>query len=149
MWTRWVTPQWAALCHSNPVDHHGSSAPFCLQPSLDSKASRSQHETTGGTRARAEAELLPWSGRAPSQLPGDPATARRGGGGWQRGARVSKPPEDLLTLDPVTLMLRHSVQQHVPAPPTHVGDLASLYKADQQRNTNAGSQRAGRRCSVL
>lgn len=90
MWTRWVGAQWTALCHSNPVDHHGSSAPFLLTAlPLDRQASRSQHETTGGTESEAGGRgLLPWSGRAPESTPGDPSPAGRVGGVAERGQRV-------------------------------------------------------------
>lgn len=90
---------------------------------------------------RREVRLLPWKAAGlPSQLPETPA--RPGGVGWGAGrGKGFEVPEDLLTLDPVTLMLRHNVQQHVPAPPTHTWETSRRFtKLTQQRNTN-GSQR--------
>ena len=48
VWTTRVTPRWAALCHSNPVDHHDSRAQFCLQKNWTVKRRGlwTQHKTT-------------------------------------------------------------------------------------------------------
>lgn len=58
-------------------------------------------------------------------------------------------PEDLLTLDPVTLMLRHNVQQHVPAPPTHTWETSRHFTKLTNKETLTEARGAGRRCSVL
>ena len=61
---------------------------------------------------------------------------REGWDGRRGGARDSKSQLDLLTLDPVTLMLRPDVPQNAPAPPTHTWQTSRhLTKLTQQRNT--------------